>query len=93
MNRGAFVHVLLVYLGIALTVAAAAFVVADRLWSWRYAAPDRPGQLALLAGMVWPVVLIGAVQVGLWMMAVKAIRSKGPRQAGRERAGADMARS
>lgn len=65
-------NMLLVYFVVGLAVAALASVVSDRFHT-------RAGVTALLAGLLWPLVLIGAVQVALWMAVASAVRAASPR--------------
>lgn len=65
-----------IYVGIATLFAVGFFVTAGSLGGRGVPAADRPGSFALLAGLLWPVLIIGATQVGLWMLAVRLIRSR-----------------
>lgn len=63
---------IVVYLGVALFCAAAVFLFAE--WSREpgVTAPDNPGVLAVIAGLVWPVLILGIAQLA----AVAAARAR-----------------
>lgn len=69
-------NLLVVYSVVALVVAAIASVVSDRFRS-------NAGASVLLAGLLWPVVVVGVVQVALWAAVVKAARATAPAPARR----------
>ncbi len=54
-----------VYLVVAALVAMAVFVAADWFRGEDVAAPDFPGVISALAGMLWPVLLVGASEITL----------------------------
>ena len=51
------------YAAIAVLVAAASIVMAEWARDAHVAAPDRPGMTAVVAGLLWPVLAVGLVQV------------------------------
>ncbi len=53
------------YLVIALAVAVAAHMFAERFRAPGDPAPQHPAALAALAGLLWPAVVIGMAQWGL----------------------------
>lgn len=59
------------YAAIAVLVAAIALVAAGWVRDAPVAAPDRPGVTAVFAGLLWPVVLVGVVE----LLAVMGLRS------------------
>lgn len=61
-------NVLVIYSVLAVLVAAAASVLTDRFGS-------RPGVAAVLAGPLWPVVVIGGVQIAVWVTVAKSARA------------------
>lgn len=58
------------YAAIAVLVATASIVVAEWARDAHVAAPDRPGTTAIVAGLLWPVVAVGLVQ----LLAVVGVR-------------------
>lgn len=64
-------NMLVVYFVVGLAVAALASVVSDRFRS-------NAGGAAVVAGLLWPLVVVGLVQVGLWVAAVKVTRAFAP---------------
>ena len=50
------------YAAVAAVVAIAAFMLAERLRSPGVPAPDNQSLYAVLAGFLWPVVLVGVAQ-------------------------------
>lgn len=64
------------YVVVGLAVAAAASVLSDRFRT-------NAGGAALLAGALWPVVLIGAAQVMLWTAGVHVLSRFSRRRAAR----------
>lgn len=64
------------YAAVALAVAAAAFLVAEWVREPGGTAPDRPGALAIVAGLLWPVLAVGLMQ---WVLiAALASRVRNP---------------
>lgn len=63
------------YAGVALACAFAAFLVAE--WSRvpGMPAPGHPGVLALLAGLLWPVLVIGLAQLAAIVAARACVRA------------------
>jgi hypothetical protein len=70
--------VLSYYLVIAVTVSTAAFLAAEWLRTPDVAAPRHPGAMALAAGLLWPFVAAGIVQLA----AVVAVSRNHPADAG-----------
>jgi len=71
-----------VYAVAALAVAVAAFISAVRFRGPGVPGPDNMGAYALLAGLLWPVSVIGVVEAGI-LVAIQefhrpAVRSKSP---------------
>lgn len=66
---------------IAVLVAGAVFAGANWVRDGRHAAPARPGTTALLAGLLWPLVAVGAVQIGI-IVGVRRLRSRGGSDSG-----------
>lgn len=60
------------YLAMAVVVAAVALVSAGWFRDAHVTAPDRPGVTAAVAGLLWPVVLVGVVE----LLAVVGARSR-----------------
>ena len=50
---------------VAVTVAVATFLAADRMREPGGPAPDNTVGFAVLAGLLWPVTVMGAAQVGM----------------------------
>lgn len=59
------------YFAMAAVVAAVALVAAGWFRDAHVTAPDRPGVTAAVAGLLWPVVLVGVVE----LLAVVGLRS------------------
>ncbi len=59
------------YAAIAVLFAASALVAAGWVRDSHVAAPDRPGVTAVVAGLLWPVVVIGVIE----SLAVMGLRS------------------
>lgn len=57
---------IVLYGTIAIVVAAAAFVAAEWLRTPTVPAPDRPASVAVAAGLLWPVLIAGLVQLGVF---------------------------
>lgn len=57
------------YLIIASTVAVAVFLLGEWMREPGSRAADHPGRVALVAGLLWPVVAIGLAQCALVMLA------------------------
>lgn len=51
------------YATIAVLVATVSIVMAEWARDAHVAAPDRPGMTAIVAGLLWPVLAVGMVQV------------------------------
>lgn len=71
-----------VYVGVGVLVAIAAPLLARRFRGTSAAAPDRTLPLALLAGLLWPILLIGLAQVGIWVLIRKMGRARAQKSAG-----------
>ncbi len=65
-----------VYVGVAIVVAIAAFVIANFFRSDDVVAPDHPGTLSVVAGALWPVIVIGMTElaVTIWLMPGRQVR-------------------
>lgn len=63
-----------IYLIIAAVVAMAIFVAAAWFREEHVAAPDYPGVASAVAGMLWPVLLIGLSELVLAWWAFRAAR-------------------
>jgi predicted membrane protein len=63
------------YAGVAVVCAVAAFLVAE--WSRvpGMPAPGHPGVLALVAGLLWPVLIIGLAQFAAIVAAQACVRA------------------
>lgn len=59
------------YAAIAVLVAGIALVAAAGVRDAHIAAPDRPGVTAVFAGLLWPVVVVGVIE----LLAVMGLRS------------------
>lgn len=59
------------YAGVAVLVAMVALAGAGWVRDAHVSAPDRPGVTAVFAGLLWPLVLVGLVE----LLAVMGIRS------------------
>lgn len=57
------------YLAVATIAAAAVFLFAEWTREPGVRGPDHPGRIALLTGLVWPLVLIGLAQGALVVAA------------------------
>lgn len=57
----------IVYSCTASLAAIGAFLGADWFRDRHLPAPDNPGLLALLAGLLWPLVIIGLAQLGCFV--------------------------
>jgi hypothetical protein len=62
------------YAAVAVIAALAVFLLAE--WSRMpgVPAPDNPGRYALLAGLLWPVLVLGIAQWGLIAMVASRLR-------------------
>lgn len=58
------------YATIAVLVATASIVMAEWARDAHVAAPDRPGMTAIVAGLLWPVLALGILQL-LTLVAVR----------------------
>lgn len=56
------------YLAMTPFSSAAMFVAAEWIREPGFPAPDRQGLLALVAGLLWPVLATGAAQLGLLVL-------------------------
>lgn len=57
------------YLTVAMITAATVFLIAEWVRQPGTRVPDHPGIVALAAGLLWPVILLGLAQCGLMLMA------------------------
>ncbi len=62
------------YAVVSVIVAVAAFLVSEWIREPGVPAPDRPGAVAAVAGILWPVLLIGAAQWALVAAAHRRLR-------------------
>lgn len=62
------------YLIIAAVVAMATFVAAEWFREEYIAAPDYPGVMSAVAGMLWPVLLLGLSELALVWWASRGAR-------------------
>lgn len=67
-----------VYAAAGVTAAIAVFLAAQWLRTPGVPAPDNPGRYAILAGLLWPVVLLGIAQWGLIAMVAARLRRTAP---------------
>lgn len=70
------------YAAMAIVVAATALVAAGWVRDSHVAAPDRPGVTAVCAGLLWPIVVVGVVELLAVMGLRRTLRSHtqpGPR--------------
>jgi hypothetical protein len=73
------------YGSVAIAFAVAAFLFSESVREPGGAKPDRPGALAVVAGLFWPVFAVGFIQ---WLLiALVASRIRGPRMSA---AGSEM---
>lgn len=56
---------LTVYVTVAIAVAVAAFLFTEWVRDPGATAPDGPGALAIVAGLLWPVLAVGLIQ---WLL-------------------------
>ena len=63
-----------IYLIVAALVAMATFVGASWFRAEHVAAPDHPGVMSALAGMLWPVLLVGMSEMALVCWALRIAR-------------------
>ena len=75
------------YLTVAAVVAVAAFLLAEWIRRPGARAPDHPARVAVVAGLLWPMVVLGLAQWALVVAVHKRRRAPGP--APRIRAGAE----
>ena len=66
------------YSAIAMVVATAAFIAAEWLRTPAVPAPERLGVVAAAAGLLWPVLAAGLVQLGLFAVIRARLREQGP---------------
>lgn len=65
-----------VYGALALIVSVAAFLLSEWARQPEVPAPRRPGVLAIIAGLLWPVVVLGLLE--WWLIAVYGSPSATP---------------
>lgn len=63
-----------IYLIVAALVAIATFAAADWLREGHIAAPDYPGVMSAVAGILWPVLLVGISEIMVLSWAYRAAR-------------------
>lgn len=63
-----------VYVGVATLVTAAVFVTAGWFRPEHIAAPDHSGTMSAIAGMCWPVLLVGITEFALIVWVARAGR-------------------
>lgn len=58
------------YLLVGIVVAAAAFVIANYVRTEDIVAPDSPGTASVVAGALWPIVIVGMTELALaaWLI-------------------------
>ena len=56
------------YVVVGLLVAVIVSVLADR-------SSTRPGSAILMSALIWPVIIIGAAQMGLWTLIAEVLRT------------------
>lgn len=66
----------------AVTVAAATYLAAEWIREPGAPAPDHPGVLAVVTGLLWPVIVPGAAQFGL-IVAIQSVVDHSHRAADR----------
>lgn len=69
---------LTLYGAVAMIVAAAAFLVGEWVRQPAVPAPDHPGALALAAGLLWPLLAAGLVQLGVVTLIQSSMRDHYP---------------
>jgi biotin transporter BioY len=69
----------LLYLCGWLVSSAVAYAVADAVWQGRQPRPFARGSLAVVAGALWPVLVLGLVEFAAIAATAKAARSGGRR--------------
>jgi len=62
------------YAALAMVTATAVFLLADRLREPGVPTPHRPGRWAMVAGLLWPVLVVGLAQCGLIVIVRKRLR-------------------
>ena len=62
------------YLAVAALFGSALFLAANWFRPEHIAAPDFPGVVSALAGMLWPVLLVGASELALVWWAFRTAR-------------------
>ncbi len=65
-----------VYAAVAVVAAIAVFLLADWLRMPGGPAPDEPGRYAVVAGLLWPVLVLGIAQWGLIAMVAARLRRR-----------------
>jgi len=65
------------YLASSLLTAAASFVAAGQLRDTNVPVPDSPHITALIAGILWPIIAFGAIQLVFVMAVQKLVRVAG----------------
>ena len=62
------------YAAVALVAAIAVFLLAEWLRMPAVSGSDNPGRYAVVAGLLWPVMVLGIAQWGLIAMVVARLR-------------------
>jgi len=63
------------YIAVAALVAISIFLAANWFRQQHVAAPEHPGATAMLAGLLWPALLIGIAELALVCCASRGTRS------------------
>lgn len=66
------------YLIVATAVAGMAFLAGEWLRTPGVPAPDRPGAVAAAAGLLWPLLAAGLVELGVFAVVRSRLRSRHP---------------
>ena len=64
------------YAGLAVLVAMAAMVAGDWLRDRGVMAPERPELTAVIAGLLWPLLLVGALQAIALVAVRRTVRAR-----------------
>ena len=64
-----------IYLIVAVAVAMTAFVASNWIRTPDIIAPDYPGTLSVVAGAMWPVMIIGVTELALAAWLIPARRT------------------
>lgn len=67
---------LTIYAGLAFFVAIAVFLTSEWVREPGAPAPDTPGLFAIAAGLLWPVVLVAALQFALCVTVLSRGRAR-----------------